>query len=258
MVVYNSYSILSDPIPTCISYLYCKTSTIRYRNLISKIIILSLLIKDIYLHIPIVKHHHGLHFLVCLAKQTLVEGFAIWACQSCLVCHFINTYFSFVNARFFIYIWMILWVWFFLSMQARQHNVNFGNCLCYNSLVPLQPLLPDVIFAMDPKPSHWVLGYPCASAEPGRVLCIRFTQQELQAVAVMLHRRAFIYIYKRGLPAMLKRMGRLVCSRGCTKLCHFYPLISRILGSLTSDWTTFAYHCYLPFCYFCLFLSSLC
>ena len=29
-----------------------------------------------------------------------------------------------------------------------------------------------------------------------------------------------------GLPAMLERMGRLVCMRGCTKQCYTYPLFS--------------------------------
>ena len=36
-------------------------------------------------------------------------------------------------------------------------------------------------------------------------------------------------IFNKGLPAMLERMGRLVCSRGCTKQCHICPQMSSFL-----------------------------
>ena len=37
-------------------------------------------------------------------------------------------------------------------------------------------------------------------------------------------------IYYKGIPSIFERMCRLLCWRGCTKQCHFYPWISWIWG----------------------------
>ena len=66
------------------------------------------------------------------------------------------------------------------------------------SLVPLQFPLPDVVFATDAMPTHWAFyfqgsGLPLSVSGSwlGSMGRVHIALQELQAVAMMLHRMAF-------------------------------------------------------------------
>ena len=75
---------------------------------------------------------------------------------------------------------------------------------------------------------HWCFGRPCAQgsaisafnllAVHRCVLCRQgFSSLVCQAVV-----GATANVYTKGLSAVLEGMGRLVCSRGCTKQCHIF------------------------------------
>ena len=79
----------------------------------------SIDLKDAYLDVPIVKHHH--QFLHCIHGRFFHLGW-LWPLWFSL--HLLNPYCSFAKARVFtlLYIWMISWSWLTQSMLAREHE----------------------------------------------------------------------------------------------------------------------------------------
>ena len=99
---------------------------------------------------------------------------------------------------------IVLQLTYFLPFTfCIQLCVNFRDCQLQQSLVPLQFSLPDVAIAMDVTSAHWASyfqgsGLPLSVSGSwlGFMCSIHIALQELQEVALMLHRWPFGYLVR--------------------------------------------------------------
>ena len=106
------------------------------------------------------------------------------------------------------------------------------------SLVPLKFLLPDVVIATDATPPHWAFyfqgsGLPLSvgGAWSGSLSRAHIAMQELQAVAIMLHRMAF-HLSSKVVALHLDNSTAkaYLCNEGCT----VSPFLSRLACQILS------------------------
>ena len=102
-MVYDHYSTLNNLITICTHLLLTCLLSNRYSNLFNRMIMFfSIDLKDVYLHIPIVKHHH--HFLCFVCNKNLSSGkfyLLHWLQSPRFSYYLLNLYCSFARCKGF-------------------------------------------------------------------------------------------------------------------------------------------------------------
>ena len=165
----------------------------------------SINLKDAYLHIPIVKHHHDFLWFIWQNKHYHWKVLPFQLATDPRSCRlWARPVFVLVATRCF-----DMWNVYHSPANSFSSFYFSDSALCqlqrlsqlHQGPVPLHFPLPDVVIAIDATPTHWAfylqdsgLSLSMSGSWSGCMCRLYITTQELQTVKLMFYRLAFQFM----------------------------------------------------------------